>query len=875
MPLDPTIWNPSLTGPAGADGKTIHTVSGAPSDLIGVDYDYAIDPVAWVIYGPKIGGVWPAGSPLVGPAGTNGTNGVPGARGLKGDPGTAGAAGTPGSVIHSGLTAPAVETGINGDYFINLVTSQFYGPKTAGSWGVPITLQGIQGVPGQDGSQIYADVNAPLDSEGLPGDYWWDTFSYTLWGPKDADTGWTGTDVVLKGVQGDPGPAGAAGADAPIALSHYGQQNVTNNTTTLFVPAAADATLATNTDYVQVVGIFQALPHGENNGITQQTNQLTVARSGKYLVHIWATLSASVNNPNVAFKFAVNGGIALARRPWVKLGNAGDKSNISAHGFVSLAAGDIVTLYVASTLATNLTINDLVFSLSEMIATGKTGPVQDEGVEVLSNPEAINFVGDGVTVTEDPSGVVKVTIPGGSGGPVTSADYVGFNLLAGHSVAEGEIAWNATDKTLDVGLADGVVGQAFQEQYLRAYNDTGSTILNGKAVYISGSSGGFPTVALADASSASAHKTLAVATHDVTDVTNGYFTTYGKVRDLDTSAWAPGTELWLASGSPGGLTGTKPSAPNHAVRLGYVIVQDATAGEIFVTVADEPDFTELTDVNWSGASAGDVPIWDGTSLVPGDVVKTVVDGAGITVDATDPQNPVVAWDGVVVSDEGTPVVTSGEINFTGAGVTVTDVGGVATVDIPGGGGGGSGGGYFSGLTNTGVTNTVSTGAFATKGGCYFKPDVDITVTHVNAIIDQASTGDNYYFQIVEMTGVALTGVDVTTAGTVAAIVGSTVSGSTGATVSRRARRAFAVPVVLEAGKYYVIVAVFDQGSGTAVCRVGLCSTSSDQGDVSINAPGEDYVGFLSFDTVGLSVSQAPNTLTGNFSPMIWIEGTIN
>lgn len=39
-------------------------------------------------------------------------------------------------------------------------------------------------------------------------------------------------------------------------------------------------------------------------------------------------------------------------------------------------------------------------------------------------------------------------------------------------------------------------------------------------------------------------------------------------------------------------------------------------------------------------------------------------------------------------DEGTPVVTASVVNFTGAGVTVTDVAGVATVDIPGGSGGG-------------------------------------------------------------------------------------------------------------------------------------------------------------------------------------------
>lgn len=43
--------------------------------------------------------------------------------------------------------------------------------------------------------------------------------------------------------------------------------------------------------------------------------------------------------------------------------------------------------------------------------------------------------------------------------------------------------------------------------------------------------------------------------------------------------------------------------------------------------------------------------------------------------------------GVSVEGGGAPIVSSGTINFAGAGVTVTDVGGVATVTIPGGGGG--------------------------------------------------------------------------------------------------------------------------------------------------------------------------------------------
>jgi hypothetical protein len=63
-------------GPAGADGKTVRNGSGAPSNALGVDGDFYIDTTADAIYGPKAGGTWGSPTSLIGPAGTNGTNGV-------------------------------------------------------------------------------------------------------------------------------------------------------------------------------------------------------------------------------------------------------------------------------------------------------------------------------------------------------------------------------------------------------------------------------------------------------------------------------------------------------------------------------------------------------------------------------------------------------------------------------------------------------------------------------------------------------------------------------------------------------------------------------------------------------------------------------
>lgn len=60
----------------------------------------------------------------------------------------------------------------------------------------------------------------------------------------------------------------------------------------------------------------------------------------------------------------------------------------------------------------------------------------------------------------------------------------------------------------------------------------------------------------------------------------------------------------------------------------------------------------------------------------------------------------------IVQDEGTTIPANDVINFTGAGVSVSNIGGTATVLIPGGGGGTSYGLYAQTALGTNITNTT-------------------------------------------------------------------------------------------------------------------------------------------------------------------------
>jgi hypothetical protein len=132
-----------------------------------------------------------------------------------------------------------------------------------------------------------------------------------------------------------------------------------------------------------------------------------------------------------------------------------------------------------------------------------------------------------------------------------------------------------------------------REQLVRIYNNTGSTLLNGKIVYINGASGGFPTAALATASDTSSQSTLGMVTADIANGAFGYVCTSGLVNGLDTSAYGSGVTLYLSATTPGAITTTPPVQPNYVVVIGIATIISATVGAIFIRVDKKNWFPNL------------------------------------------------------------------------------------------------------------------------------------------------------------------------------------------------------------------------------------------------------------------------------------------
>ncbi len=201
-------------GPAGKDANTLLTGNSSPASDLGNEGDIFLDTVLQKLYGPKTSSGWGTGVTLIGKAGENGLDGQDGTHGKDGTNGL------DGRTIHNGTTDPAATTGNDGDLYINTITFDFFGPKATGNWGPPISLVGPKGVDGKDGTNgkdgldghsILSGSTNPDNALGNDGDIYLNTTLFNFFGPKTGGN-W-GTPVSLVGPKGIDGKDGADGTN--------------------------------------------------------------------------------------------------------------------------------------------------------------------------------------------------------------------------------------------------------------------------------------------------------------------------------------------------------------------------------------------------------------------------------------------------------------------------------------------------------------------------------------------------------------------------------------------------------------------------------------------------------------------------------------
>ncbi|MEY9364773.1 hypothetical protein ABH994_007494 [Bradyrhizobium yuanmingense] len=171
--------------------------------------DYQVEVIQELEQGPP-GPQGPSGAPST----------IPGPQGPKGDPG---------NTVLYGPVDPVNSDGVNGDFYINTATHFIFGPKAANVWPAGTSLIGPQGIPG---NTILYGAADPTGAVGVNGNFYINTTTHFMFGPKAGGAWPAGTSLVgpqgpqgiqgIQGIQGNTGTRGSLwyeGAGAPGTIA--------------------------------------------------------------------------------------------------------------------------------------------------------------------------------------------------------------------------------------------------------------------------------------------------------------------------------------------------------------------------------------------------------------------------------------------------------------------------------------------------------------------------------------------------------------------------------------------------------------------------------------------------------------------------------
>jgi hypothetical protein len=154
---------------------------------------------------------------------------------------------------------------------------------------------------------------------------------------------------------------------------------------------------------------------------------------------------------------------------------------------------------------------------------------------------------------------------------------VQFDTLYATALTAGQLGWDGNN-TLGLGMAGGNVTQHIGEDQF-FYCKATSAITKGQVVMFTGAVGasgvptGAPATGITDGSYIMGIAAEAIPFNDF-----GLVQSFGTLRNVDTSGYADGDILWYDPSVAGGLTKTKPSAPNIKVQMAAVINGGSSGG---------------------------------------------------------------------------------------------------------------------------------------------------------------------------------------------------------------------------------------------------------------------------------------------------------
>lgn len=170
--------------------------------------------------------------------------------------------------------------------------------------------------------------------------------------PKGASTAANGKVYVANG--------SGSGAWQYVAGHAYGDLYITNNSTTQTL-AAASALAKLNPTGAWTANGYQNITPSAANG------QFTVTQAGVYQLNFWIIFetTAIASGTEYNFHYAVNGSASSRKTYCKKTTNGVETLHVSSNGYVTLAANDVISIYVggdATSSGTAITAKDASFN---------------------------------------------------------------------------------------------------------------------------------------------------------------------------------------------------------------------------------------------------------------------------------------------------------------------------------------------------------------------------------------------------------------------------------------------------------------------------------------------------------------------------------
>jgi hypothetical protein len=195
--------------------------------------------------------------------------------------------------------------------------------------------------------------------------------------------------------------------------------------------------------------------------------------------------------------------------------------------------------------------------------------------------------------------------------PTVSA--LAFELDADLTPAQGQVTWEEDTSTLVLGLTDDLHLHLGADQITLCRNNSNSVAIpKGTAVMFAGTAGNSGRLKVAPMVANGTYPGyvfFGITAEAIAGGADGFVTSFGKIRGVNTNAYNEGDILWCSPTTAGGLTATEPTAPNLKLPVAAV-VSKGNNGILMVRWNTGARLRDLHDVESGSATNGQVLAWN-------------------------------------------------------------------------------------------------------------------------------------------------------------------------------------------------------------------------------------------------------------------------